>query len=102
MSLISNSLYLPQIDLPLKQKQKNKKDEKRVEAARRGRENYMKKLSERLLKYNQKTKMTLKKRIGYFQHDLNDPPSTLLTIEKSKRIMKKEHNTEINISIGMI
>ena len=29
------------------------KDQKRVEAARRGRENYMKKLKERLLKDNQ-------------------------------------------------
>ena len=42
------------------------KKEKRVEAARRGRENYMKKLRERLLQDNQKTKMTLKKFIGYF------------------------------------
>ena len=42
------------------------KDQKRVEATRRGRENYMRKLKEKLLKDNQKTQMTLKEFIGYF------------------------------------
>ena len=36
------------------------KDQRHVKAARRGRENYMKKLRERLLKDNQKAQMTLK------------------------------------------
>ena len=35
------------------------KDQKRVEAPQWGRENYMKKLKEKLLKDNQKTLMTL-------------------------------------------
>ena len=78
------------------------KDQRHVKAARRGRENYMKKLRERLLKDNQKAQMTLKEFIGYFQHDVNDPASTLIAIEETARIMKEEHNTEINISIGMI
>ena len=78
------------------------KDQRHVKAARRGRENYMKKLRERLLKDNQKAQMTLKEFIGYFQHDVNDPASTLIAIEETMRIMKEEHNTEINISIGMI
>ena len=37
------------------------KDQKRVEAARRGRENYIKKLKERFLKDNQEVQMTLKR-----------------------------------------
>ena len=78
------------------------KDQKRVEAARRGRENYMKTPRERILKDNQNAQITLKEVIGYFQHDLNDPASTLIAIEERMRIMKEEHNTEINISIGMI
>ena len=78
------------------------KDQRHVKAARRGRENYMKKLRERLLKDNQKAQMTLKEFIGYFQHDVNDPASTLIAIGEIARIMKEEHNTEINISIGMI
>ena len=76
------------------------KDQKRVEAARRGRENYMKKLKERLLKDNQEVQMTLKEFIDYFQQGLNDPASMLMAIEETMRIMKEEHNTEINISIG--
>ena len=75
------------------------KDQKRVQAARRGRENYMKKLRERLLKDNQKTQMTLKEFIDYFQQGLNDPASTLIVIEETKRIMKEERSTEINIFI---
>ena len=78
------------------------KDQKRVEAARRDRENYMKKLKENFLKGNQKTQMTLKEFIDYFQKDLNDPASTLVAIEETMLIMKGEHNTEINISIEMI
>ena len=75
------------------------KDQKRVEAARRGRENYMKKLRERFFKVNQKTQMTLKEFIDYFQQDLNDPAFIPIAIEETMRIMKEEHNTEINISI---
>ena len=44
--------------------------------------------------------MTLKEFINYFQQDLNDPASRLMAIEETMRIMKEEHNTEINISIG--
>ena len=77
------------------------KDQKRVEAARRGRENYMKKLKERLLKDNQKTRMTLKEFIDYFQQDMNDPASTLMAMEETMRITKEEHNPEIDISIGL-
>ena len=62
----------------------------------------MKKLKEKLLKDNQKTQMTLKEFIDYFQKGLNDPASTLMAIEETTRIMKEEHNTEINISIGGI
>ena len=76
------------------------KDQKHVEAALRGRENYMKKLKERILKDNQDVQMTLKEFIDYFQQGLNDPVSTLMAMEETIRIMKKEHNTEINISIG--
>ena len=46
--------------------------------------------------------MTLKEFIDYFQQDLNDPASTLIAIEETMHIMKEEHNTVINISIGMI
>ena len=67
------------------------KDQKRVEAARRGRE--------KLLKDNQKAQMTLTEFIGYLQQDRNDPASTLIAIEETIRITKEEHNTEINISI---
>ena len=44
--------------------------------------------------------MTLKEFIDYFQKDLNDPASTLIAMEETIRIMKEDHNTEINISIG--
>ena len=56
-------------------------------------------LKEKLLKDNQEEQMTLKEFIEYFQHDLNDPASILMAIEETMRTMKKEHNTEINISI---
>ena len=76
------------------------KNQNRVEAARKGQENYMKKLQERLLKDNQEVQVTLKEIIDYFQKDLNDPASTLIAMEETIRIMKEDHNTEINISIG--
>ena len=44
--------------------------------------------------------MTLKEFIDYFQQGLNDPPSMLMAIEETMRIMKEEHNSAINISIG--
>ena len=44
--------------------------------------------------------MTLKEFIDYFQQGLNDPASILMVIEETMGIMKKEHNTEINLSIG--
>ena len=92
-----NIVINQQPSLPYKAKAK---DQRRVEAARRGRENYMKKLKERLLKDNQEVQMTLKEFIDYFQQDLHDPASTLIAMEETIRIMKEEHNTEINISIG--
>ena len=46
--------------------------------------------------------MTLKEFIDYFQQDRNDPAYTLIAIEETMRIMKKEHNTETNISIGTV
>ena len=75
------------------------REQKRVEAARRGRENYMKKLTEKFLKDNPKLQMTLKESTDYFQQDLNDPASILMAIEETMLIIKEEHNTEINISI---
>ena len=63
---------------------------------------YMKKLKEKLLKDNEEVQMTLKEFIEYFQQDLNDPASTLMAIEETIHIMKEEHNTEMNISIGGI
>ena len=78
------------------------KDQNRIAAAHRDQENYKKKLMEKLLKDNQKTQMTLKEFVDYFQQDLNDPASTLTAIEETMRLMIEEHNTEINISIRMI
>ena len=60
----------------------------------------MEKLKERLLKDNQEAQMTLKEFIDYFQQGLNDPASMLMAIEETMCIMKEEHNTEINMSIG--
>ena len=60
----------------------------------------MEKLRERFLKDNKDMQMTLKEFIDYFQQDLNDPESTLMVMVASIRIMKEDHNTEINISIG--
>ena len=50
---------------PLPSKTKAK-DQKRVKAAHRGRESYMKKLRERVLKDNQEVQMTLKEFIDNF------------------------------------
>ena len=44
--------------------------------------------------------MTLKEFIDNFRQNLNDPASTLMTIEETMRIMKEEHNAKINIFIG--
>ena len=44
--------------------------------------------------------MTLKEFINYFHQDLNDRASTLMALEETMYIMKEEHNTEINMSIG--
>ena len=60
----------------------------------------MKKLREGFLKDNQEVQTTLKEFVEYLQQDLNDPASTLMVLEETMRIMKEEHNTEINISIG--
>ena len=76
-------------------------DQKRVEGALGGRESYMKKQKEKLLKDNQMM-MTLNNFMDYFQHDLNDPASTLMAIEEAMHNMKEEHSAEINISIRMI
>ena len=76
------------------------KDPKRQSMGKKSHETYMKKLRERFLKDNQEAQMTLKEFIDYFQQGLNDPASTLTAIEETIRIMKEEHNTEINISIG--
>ena len=75
------------------------KDQKRVEAACRGQENYMEIFLKRPLKDYQEVQMTLKEFIDYFEKDLNDPASTLIAMEETISIMKEDHNTEINISI---
>ena len=97
-----NIVINQQLSLPTSEKsapETKTKDQKRVEASRNSRENYMKKLKEKLLKDNQEAQMTLNEFIQYFQQDLNDPVSILIAIEETMRIMKEEHNTEINISI---
>ena len=74
---------------------------KDAEKQRRGKslhKTYMKTLKENLLKDNQEEQMTLKEFIDYFHQDLNDPASLLMTIEETMRIIKEEHNTEINVS----
>ena len=62
----------------------------------------MKKPKDRFLKDNQMMQMTLKESIDYFQQDLNNPASILIAIKETMHIMREEHNTKINISIGMI
>ena len=75
------------------------KDPKRVEAAKKGRENYIKKPKDdfnRIFK-TYLVQMTLKEYIDQFQQDLIDPASTLIAIEKTIRIMKaKVKNTKLN------
>ena len=44
--------------------------------------------------------MTLKESVEYFQQDLNNAASIPIAIEETMCIIKEEHNTEINISIG--
>ena len=78
------------------------KDPKKQKVGEKSHKTYINKLKERLLKDNQKAQMTLKEFIGYFKQDLTDPASTLIAIEETMLIMKEEHDTEINISIGMI
>ena len=78
------------------------KNQKRVKVAHRDRENYMKKLKEKLLKDNQEAQMTLKEFMEYLQQDLSNPASILMAIVEAMHIMKEEHNTEINISIREI
>ena len=76
------------------------KDPERQRRGKKSQETYMKKIKEKLLEDNQEAQMTFKKIIEYFQEDLNNPASTLIAIEETIRIMKKEHNTEKNISIN--
>ena len=78
------------------------KDQKRIERARRGWVNYMKKLKEKFLKDSQLVQMTLKEFIDYFQQDLNNSASILIAIEETIRIMKEEHDNGIIMSIKMI
>ena len=98
--IINQEPYFPASDRP--GPETKVKDPERQRRGKKLHKTYMKELKEKLLKDNQKTKMTLKKFIYYFQQDLNDPASTLMAIEETMGIMKEEHNTEINISIGMI
>ena len=72
------------------------KDLKGGETAHKGRENYMNKFIEIFSRDNQMVKMTLKGFIDNFHEDVNDPA------EATVHIMRKEHNIEINIIIGMI
>ena len=78
------------------------KDPERQRSGKKSHKTYMKKLKKRILKDTQKAQMTLKEFIDYFQQDMNDPVSTLIVVEETMVIMKEEHNTEINISIGTI
>ena len=45
--------------------------------------------------------MTLKEFIDHLQQDLNDPVFTRIAIEKTIRIIKEDHKTEINLTIRM-
>ena len=80
----------------------NMRDPQRQRNGKNSHKTYMKKLKKGILTDNQKALMTLKEFIDYFQQDMNDPASTLIAIEETMRIIKEEHNTEINISIGTI
>ena len=76
------------------------KDPERQRRGKKSQETYMKKIKEKLLEDNQEAQMSFKKIIEYFQEDLNNPASTLIAIEETIRSMKKEHNTEKNISFN--
>ena len=75
------------------------KDPKRVEAARKGRENYTKKLKDQFLKEIKIVQITLKEFINYFQQDLNDTASTLTAIKKMPIVKKSTILTNISIRI---
>ena len=63
-------------------------DRKCVQVASKGRENYMKKLKDRLLKDNKMMQMTSKEFIDYFQQDLNGPASIPIAIEEEDTVRR--------------
>ena len=95
-----NIVINQQLSLPALASEAKVKDPERQKRGKKSHKTYMKKLRERFLKDNQEARMTLKEFMDDFQQDLNDPSSTLMAIEETMRIMKEEHNAEINISIG--
>ena len=80
--------------------QVNVKNPERQRRGKKSHKTYIKKLRESVLKENQEARMSLKEFIDYFQQDLNHPATTLMAIEETIRIMKEEHNAEINRFIG--
>ena len=78
------------------------KDPERQRKGKTSHETHMKKLKEKLLKDNQEVKMTLKRIYRIFSARLERSSITIIAIEETMRIMKEEHNAEINISIRMI
>ena len=93
-----NIIINQQSSLPTSDTSASEAKVKDPEMQRRGKKShktYMKKLRE-----NQEVQMTWKIFTDYFQQDLNDPASTLIAMEETIGIMKEDHNTEINISIG--
>ena len=53
-------------------------------------------------KDNQMMQMTLKEVIDQFEQDSNYPTSTLMAVEETIRVVREEHKTEIDITIGII
>lgn len=53
-------------------------------------------------KDNQMMQMTLKEFIDQFEQDSNCPTSTLMAVEETIRVVREEHKTEIDITIGII
>lgn len=53
-------------------------------------------------KDNQMMQMTLKEFIDQFEQDSNYPTSTLMAVEETIRVVREEHKTEIDITIGII
>lgn len=53
-------------------------------------------------KDNQMMQMTLKEFIDQFEQDSNYPISTLMAVEETIRVVREEHKTEIDITIGII